>query len=54
LLTCSYLSLYVQNSEELTAAIKYGEEQFTVLKRQVIVGNLYPSDTSVMDFKVAR
>lgn len=53
LLRSNYLSLYEQNRQELTAAIKYGEEQLTVLKRQVIIGNLYPSDTSVMDFKVA-
>mmetsp|Transcript_23703 Transcript_23703/g.35157 ORF Transcript_23703/g.35157 Transcript_23703/m.35157 type:complete len:87 (+) Transcript_23703:98-358(+) len=38
--------------QELAAAVKYGEEQLAVLKRQVIIGNLYPSDTSVMDFKI--
>lgn len=31
------------------AAIKEGEEQLAILRRQVIVGNLYPSDTSVME-----
>jgi len=48
----SFLSLYKQNRQELAAAVKYGEEQLAVLKRQVIIGNLYPSDTSVMDFKI--
>lgn len=31
------------------AAIQGGEEQLAILRRQVIVGNLYPSDTSVME-----
>ena len=35
--------------EELAAAMKEGEEQLKVLRRQQIIGNLYPSDTSVME-----
>mmetsp|Transcript_3914 Transcript_3914/g.5830 ORF Transcript_3914/g.5830 Transcript_3914/m.5830 type:complete len:82 (-) Transcript_3914:433-678(-) len=35
--------------EELTAAMKEGEEQLQVLRRQQIIGNLYPSETSVME-----
>jgi len=35
--------------EEATLAIKEGEEQLQVLRRQQIIGNLYPSSTSVME-----
>mmetsp|Transcript_22421 Transcript_22421/g.21559 ORF Transcript_22421/g.21559 Transcript_22421/m.21559 type:complete len:80 (-) Transcript_22421:402-641(-) len=35
--------------EEAIAATKDGEEQLALLKRQVIIGNLYPSGQSVMD-----
>lgn len=35
--------------EEATAAIRNGEEQLEVLKRQVILGQLYPSGHSVME-----
>jgi len=30
-------------------ALQQGEEQLALLKRQVVIGNLYPSATSVMD-----
>mmetsp|Transcript_16733 Transcript_16733/g.31703 ORF Transcript_16733/g.31703 Transcript_16733/m.31703 type:complete len:90 (-) Transcript_16733:156-425(-) len=35
--------------EELAAAMLEGEQQLSLLKRQVIIGNLYPSGASVMD-----
>eukprot|EP00526_Cylindrotheca_closterium_P028004 CAMPEP_0113617686 /NCGR_PEP_ID=MMETSP0017_2-20120614/8916_1 /TAXON_ID=2856 /ORGANISM="Cylindrotheca closterium" /LENGTH=84 /DNA_ID=CAMNT_0000527105 /DNA_START=108 /DNA_END=362 /DNA_ORIENTATION=- /assembly_acc=CAM_ASM_000147 len=35
--------------EEAAAAIRDGQEQLEVLKRQVTIGKLYPSATSVMD-----
>jgi len=35
--------------EEAAAALKYGQEQLEILKRQVILGRLYPSGQSVMD-----
>ena len=35
--------------EEAIAATREGEEQLEVLKRQVIIGNMYPSDTNVME-----
>ena len=31
------------------AAMTEGQEQLSVLRRQAIIGNLYPSDTSVME-----
>ena len=39
--------------EQAAAAIKEGEEQLLVLRRQVVIGNLYPSDTSVMESTVS-
>ena len=40
----------IQEAEDAKmAAIQEGEEQLAILRRQVIVGNLYPSDTSVME-----
>ncbi|CAB9527263.1 LYR motif-containing protein 4 [Seminavis robusta] len=35
--------------EEAAAAMKYGQEQLKILKRQVILGDLYPSGRSVME-----
>lgn len=35
--------------EQATAAIQDGIEQLAVLRRQAIIGNLYPSTTSVME-----
>lgn len=37
------------NREEAAAAIQDGERQLEVLKRQVILGKLYPSARSVME-----
>jgi hypothetical protein len=34
--------------EEAAAALRSGEEQLAVLRRQVILGDLYPSAKSVM------
>jgi len=34
---------------EAAAAIQVGQEQLEVLKRQAIIGNLYPSETNVME-----
>ena len=31
--------------------MKYGEEQLVILKRQAILGNLYPSGRSVMEWE---
>jgi len=33
----------------MAAAMREGEQQLGILKRQVIIGNLYPSGASVMD-----
>jgi hypothetical protein len=38
-----------ESREEMLAAIQEGEQQLNVLKRQVIIGNLYPSGASVME-----
>eukprot|EP00979_Chaetoceros_neogracilis_P010213 scaffold2408_cov279-Chaetoceros_neogracile.AAC.9 len=35
--------------QELAASVKNGEEQLAILKRQVILGNLYPSESNVME-----
>ena len=35
--------------EEAAAAIRDGEEQLQILKRQVVLGQLYPSSRSVME-----
>ena len=35
--------------EQAAAAIRDGQEQLEVLKRQVVIGKLYPSAASVMD-----
>lgn len=37
------------NSDDAIAAIRGGEEQLAVLRRQALIGNLYPSGSSVMD-----
>lgn len=34
---------------EMEAAIREGQQQLNILKRQVIIGNLYPSGGSVME-----
>lgn len=39
--------------EEATLAIQYATEQLEVLSRQAIIGNLYPSDHSVMDTTIS-
>lgn len=49
---CIYLAdfmLPVKFSEEAIVALKEGEAQLEVLRRQAIIGNLYPSDRSVME-----
>jgi hypothetical protein len=38
-----------KSREKATAAIKEGQEQLEILKRQVILGRLYPSGKSVME-----
>lgn len=35
--------------EEAAAALKTGEEQLAVMKRQVVIGKMYPSARSVME-----
>ena len=44
---------FVQNrhlsGEEAAKAIREGEEQLQVLRRQVVLGKLYPSSKSVME-----
>ena len=40
---------FCYNSEEATTALSYGREQLEVLKRQSILGRLYPSGRSVME-----
>jgi len=39
----------LQGEQEVIDALKDGEEQLQMLKRQRIIGNLYPSDVSVME-----
>jgi hypothetical protein len=39
--------------EEANIAIQYATEQLKVLSRQAIIGNLYPSDHSVMDTTIS-
>ena len=41
--------LQPNQSEDASAAIKQGEEQLTMLHRQAVIGNLYPSGLSVME-----
>lgn len=38
---------------EATTAIQSGQEQLQLLKRQVVMGKLYPSTGSVMDSTVS-
>ena len=40
--------MYVRRDEAI-AAIKEGESQLELMKRQVVIGNLYPSVHSVME-----
>lgn len=39
----------LQGREEAAAALKTGEEQLAVMKRQVVIGKMYPSARSVME-----
>lgn len=39
--------------EEAEMARQYAAEQLQVLSRQAIIGNLYPSDHSVMDTTIS-
>ena len=39
----------ISSSEEATLAIQEGKEQLKMLQRQAIIGNLYPSSSSVME-----
>ena len=43
------LLLFGNFREEATEALRYGEEQLQILKRQAILGHLYPSGRSVME-----
>jgi hypothetical protein len=45
----AYLVHLPPRREEAAAAIIDGEEQLKVLKRQVVLGKLYPSSRSVME-----
>ena len=51
---------FVQNSElptgspELAAAFAKGKLQLAMLQRQALIGNMFPSDKSVMDAGDAR
>ena len=47
LTSCS--CLHPPRREEAAAAIRDGEEQLQILKRQVVLGQLYPSSRSVME-----
>lgn len=40
---------HCKNSSERDLAIREGQEHLEVLKRQVVLGRLYPSATSVME-----
>ena len=44
---CDLLQLFFR--EEAAAALKEGQDQLEVLKRQVVLGKLYPSARSVME-----
>ena len=43
------VSLFQNYREEAATAMSYGREQLEVLKRQAILGRLYPSGKSVME-----
>ena len=43
------LSTFHSHRDEAAAALKEGQAQLKVLKRQAIVGQLYPSASSVME-----
>jgi len=38
-----------EGGDDAIAAIREGEQQLAVLRRQALIGNLYPSGSSVMD-----
>jgi hypothetical protein len=44
-----FLFWFIYFRQETTAAIQGGQEQLELLKRQVVLGKLYPSARSVMD-----
>jgi len=46
---CSACVLCIQSSEEAVAAINDGKAQLEILKRQVVLGQMYPSARSVME-----
>ena len=51
-LTCQLIALVPpnpQSSEEAVAAINDAEQQLEMLKRQVVLGQMYPSARSVME-----
>jgi hypothetical protein len=44
-----FLFWFIYFRQETTAAIQGGQEQLELLKRQVVLGKVYPSAGSVMD-----
>ena len=41
--------IHFEFREEAAVAIHDAQEQLQVLKRQVVIGNFYPSETNVME-----
>ena len=47
--TKKYKFVNLHNREEAQAAIQEGQQQLEVLRRQAVLGKLYPSARSVME-----